>query len=96
MCVLDAKSPQKMSSNCESAFLKYKDAGCVVYDDVKCDDKDFGIGLMPGAKRSFDKKARVNGVSFQNNIEAVSVQQGCSLQIWTGNYFRNLLCFVLE
>ena len=33
--ILDAKSPQKMSSNCESAFLKYKDAGCVVYDDVK-------------------------------------------------------------
>ena len=82
---LDAKTPpKKMSSNCETTFLKYKDAGCVVYDDVKCDDKDFGIGLMPGARRSFDEKARVNDVLFQNNIEAVSVQQGCSLQIWTG------------
>ena len=82
-----------MSSNCETTFLKYKDAGCVVYDDVKCDDKDFGVGLMPGARRSFDEKARVNDVLFQNNIEAVSVQQGCSLQIWTG--ISKLFCSLL-
>ena len=83
----DAKSPPKIpSSNCETAFLKYKEAGCVVYDDIKCDDKDFGIGLMPGARRSFDQNARVNDISFKNNIEAVSVQQGCSLQMWTGKW----------
>ena len=84
---LDAKSPPEItSSNCEKAFLKYKEAGCVVYDDTKCDDKNFGIGLMPGARRSFDQNARVNDISFKNNIEAVSVQQGCSLQMWTGKW----------
>ena len=78
--ITDARLPKtvtsQVSTKCENAFSNYQDASCVVYNDIDCEDKAFGIGLMAGEKQSFDP--------VQNNIKAMSVQQGCSIQIFTG------------
>ena len=74
----------QVSAKCRNAFNVYQNDKCIIYDDVRCDDKDFGVGLKAGEKRSFDSRAKVNNVELRNNVEAISVQQGCSVQIWTG------------
>ena len=73
-----------MSEKCRNAFKVYKNDKCVIYDDVSCDDKDFGVGLKAGEKRSFDSRTKINNIELRNNVEAISVQQGCSVQVWTG------------
>ena len=81
-----------VSSKCENAFSIYREASCIVYNDVQCEDDGFGIGLMDGAKRNFGAKTRINNVSVKNNVKALSIKQGCSLQMWTGiiNCYVNL------
>ena len=55
-----------------------------MYNDIDCEDKVFGIGLIAEEKQSFDPRAKINNVFLQNNIKSISVQQGCSIQIFTG------------
>ena len=74
----------QIPTKCKNAFSKYQDSSCVVYNDIDCDDKGFGIGLMTGVRKNFAPEARINNVSLQNNIKAISVQQGCSIQMFTG------------
>ena len=69
-----------VANDCRNKLsVKYPNAKCIVYDDEDCNDDDFGFGLSAGEEKSLGS----NSV-YRNNIETVSVQAGCTLQIWTG------------
>ena len=76
------------SEKCRKKFKVFKNDKCVIYDDVRCDDHiNVGVGLNAGEKHSIWKKVygfKINSVEPGSNVDAIYVQQGCSVQVWTG------------
>ena len=70
---------------CEEAFTTtYPSADCIVYNDADCDNMGLGdkwaMPLKSGQSETF-----ANLTKYSNDIESISVRQGCRIKIWTGN-----------
>ena len=72
--------PGRNTKGCWDVFKKYPFAKCIVYDDGECDDGDWSIALSSGQTETFTKESK-----YYEEIESISVQDGCQLRVWKGN-----------
>ena len=67
---------------CKETFTKNPLAGCILYDDKRCDASDDSISLLPGQSITFPVSD-----TFSGEAESVSVKKGCQLTVYTGMVF---------
>ena len=77
----DETSKQK-TNFCPDVFDRYPNAHCIVYDDERCDEKDWVITLTNGTRLSFGSNFKLS-----NDVESVSVRQGCTLRTFKEWHF---------
>ena len=75
----DKEEVKTKNKGCTSAFIRYPDASCIIYDENQCGEKEFVIPLKNGST------FMANGSSISKNIEFVSIRKGCRLQLWKGS-----------
>ena len=73
-------------------FEKYSNADCLLYDNEDCttDDIPEPLAVSSGAMVAIHPKHE-----FANEIESVSIKQGCGLSVWTGNYLNNSYWYII-
>ena len=65
---------------CKRTFAKNLAAGCIIYDDKRCDGHEGRKELLNGEILSKVTE------SLDFDIESVSVKKGCQLTVYTGRH----------
>ena len=64
---------------CKNIFEEHSSAGCILYDDEKCDGSD-GIKILAAGELLM-----TDTTALDFDVESISIKKGCHMTVYTGN-----------